>query len=37
MYSAREMRNDYKMSVINLNKRVHLKDLGVDGKIILKL
>jgi hypothetical protein len=32
-----EMRNEYNISVVNLKRRDHSKDLGVDGRIIFKL
>jgi hypothetical protein len=35
MNPTREMRYDCKMSIVNLNKRVHLEDLRIDGKIML--
>jgi hypothetical protein len=31
-----EMRNSYKIFVGNLKGRDHVKDLGIDGKIILE-
>jgi hypothetical protein len=34
--SSRHMRNAYKMLVVNMKGRHHLRDLGIDGRVKLK-